>query len=55
MAHKLGIKVIAEGMETAEQRDLLLVSGCDYGQGYFFSRPIAAADFERFMGWADKA
>lgn len=55
MAHKLGIKVIAEGVETAEQRDLLMASGCDYGQGYFFSRPIAAADFEHFMGWSDKA
>lgn len=40
MAHKLGLKVIAEGVETIEQRDLLFAVGCDYGQGYLFSRPI---------------
>ncbi len=49
MAHKLGIKVIAEGVETPEQRDLLLAAGCDYGQGYLFSKPLAAADFESFL------
>lgn len=47
MAHKLGLQVIAEGVETAEQRDLLRGIDCDYGQGYLFSRPIAA---EEFMG-----
>lgn len=46
MAHKLGIKVIAEGIETAEQRDLLIMMGCDYGQGYLFSKPVPAAEFE---------
>lgn len=46
MAHKLGIKVIAEGIETVEQRDLLLRAGCDYGQGYLFSRPVPAEEFE---------
>ncbi|MES2072126.1 MAG: PAS domain S-box protein [Pseudomonadota bacterium] len=39
MAHKLGLKVIAEGVETLAQRDILLEAGCDYAQGYFFSRP----------------
>jgi diguanylate cyclase (GGDEF)-like protein len=39
MAHKLGLKVIAEGIETDEQRNLLLSIGCDYGQGYLFSKP----------------
>ena len=39
MAHKLGLMVIAEGIETTEQRDLLLSVGCDYGQGYLFSKP----------------
>lgn len=42
MAHKLGLKVIAEGIETAEQLDLLMAVGCDYGQGYLFSRPVTA-------------
>ena len=45
MAHKLDMKVIAEGVETLEQRDLLIAAGCDYGQGYFFSRPIPASEF----------
>lgn len=46
MAHKLGIKVIAEGIETPEQRDLLTAMGCDYGQGYLFSKPVTATAFE---------
>jgi EAL domain-containing protein (putative c-di-GMP-specific phosphodiesterase class I) len=47
MAHKLGLKVIAEGVETVEQRDLLLAAGCDYGQGYLFARPLPVADLMR--------
>ncbi|MEY3125068.1 MAG: hypothetical protein RLZZ573_1588 [Pseudomonadota bacterium] len=49
MAHALGMKVIAEGVETAQQRDLLLEAGCDYGQGYLFAKPMPAADFETFV------
>jgi EAL domain-containing protein (putative c-di-GMP-specific phosphodiesterase class I) len=49
MAHKLGMKVIAEGVETAEQRALLLAAGCDYGQGFLFSKPLAAATFEALL------
>lgn len=45
MAHKLDMKVIAEGIETEQQRDLLMAIGCDYGQGYLFSRPIPANEF----------
>lgn len=49
MAHKLGMKVIAEGVETAEQCALLTQSGCDYGQGYLFSRPLPKDQFQRFL------
>ena len=48
MAHELGMKVIAEGIETTGQRDLLVAAGCDYGQGYLFARPMPAKDFEAF-------
>ncbi|HJW56983.1 MAG TPA: GGDEF domain-containing phosphodiesterase, partial [Burkholderiaceae bacterium] len=45
MAHKLNLKVVAEGVETEQQRDLLAAVGCDYGQGYLFSRPVSAEEF----------
>jgi EAL domain-containing protein (putative c-di-GMP-specific phosphodiesterase class I) len=45
MAHKLGLKVIAEGIETKQQQDLLIKIGCDYGQGYLFSKPKTIEQF----------
>ncbi|MEI8081099.1 MAG: EAL domain-containing protein [Actinomycetes bacterium] len=44
MAHKLDLKVIAEGVENQVQCDLLTAANCDYGQGYLFSRPIPVQD-----------
>jgi EAL domain-containing protein (putative c-di-GMP-specific phosphodiesterase class I) len=40
MAHNLGMSVVAEGIETAEQLTQLRVLRCEYGQGYFFSKPL---------------
>ena len=41
LAHKLGMKVVAEGIEAPHQMQALLKAGCDFGQGYLFSHPIA--------------
>ncbi len=49
MAHKLGIKVIAEGVETEAQRQLLADSKCDFAQGYLFSRPVPPEEFEQLF------
>ncbi len=49
MAHRLDMKVIAEGVETDSQKQLLIAMGCDYGQGYFFSKPLTADKFEVFL------
>jgi diguanylate cyclase len=44
MAHELGLRVVAEGVEDAATRDLLLGCGCELAQGYFFARPLPASD-----------
>ena len=50
MAKWLGIPVVAEGVETQNQLDFLREIGCDFIQGYYFSRPIPTADFEALEG-----
>ncbi|HWT12937.1 MAG TPA: EAL domain-containing protein, partial [Allosphingosinicella sp.] len=45
MAHELGMKVVAEGVETADCLDLLRAMGCDTAQGWLIGHPIAAEDF----------
>jgi diguanylate cyclase (GGDEF)-like protein/PAS domain S-box-containing protein len=49
MAHKLGIQAIAEGVETGAQRDLLARFGCDYIQGFLYSRPVPREIFELML------
>jgi len=54
MANKLGIKVIAEGIETTEQMQLLKDMGCRYGQGYWLAKPLAVEQFENLLLCADR-
>lgn len=55
MAHKLGLKVIAEGVETVRQRVILEVAGCDYAQGYLFSKPVTPEELEKLLSLSDEA
>lgn len=47
MAKRLNVKVVAEGIEKQEQIDFLIKEGCDFGQGYFFSKPLSKSEFEQ--------
>lgn len=49
MAHSMGLKVVAEGIETQEQYDFLRALGCNFGQGYLFSKPMCSDDYERYL------
>lgn len=49
MAHTLGLKVIAKGVETSGQKDILSSIHCDYGQGFLFSKPLSPPEFELFL------
>ena len=49
MAQALGVRVIAEGVTSDEQRKTLLEIGCEVVQGYFLGRPMRAEDFEFFL------
>ncbi len=50
LAHSLNIKTIAEGVETAEQFEILKSMDCDYFQGYLFHRPMPRDDFDKILG-----
>ena len=49
MAHNLGLEVIAEGVETAAQAAFLLDEKCEEAQGYFYSEPLPAEEFEAYL------
>ncbi len=49
LAHALGLKVVAEGVETQSQRDCLRALGCDTMQGYFFSPAVSAEKLEALL------
>ena len=49
MAHEIGIKTVAEGVETEEQVSFLRQSGCDYIQGYYYSKPVPIEQFEEVL------
>ncbi len=49
LAGNLGMQVIAEGVETSDQLQQLKLLKCQYGQGYLFSRPLAASDADMFL------
>jgi EAL domain-containing protein (putative c-di-GMP-specific phosphodiesterase class I) len=52
MAHRLGLRVVAEGVETATQLTFLKEHGCDHVQGYLFSPAVPAPEFARFLDGA---
>ena len=45
LARKMDIITVAEGVETREQEEFIIKAGCDYGQGYYYSRPVSAQEF----------
>ncbi|MGH7686107.1 MAG: putative bifunctional diguanylate cyclase/phosphodiesterase [Candidatus Dormibacteria bacterium] len=49
MAHVLGLEVVAEGVETAAQEEFLRLHGCDFGQGYLFSKPVTADELSAVL------
>nr|WP_143132968.1 EAL domain-containing protein [Pseudoduganella namucuonensis] len=55
LAHKMGIQIIAEGLETAANMRTLRDAGCDFGQGYLFSRPLSGEELASLMGSVDKS
>jgi EAL domain-containing protein (putative c-di-GMP-specific phosphodiesterase class I) len=49
LGHNLGLRIVAEGVETPQQAEFLRANGCDEAQGYWYSRPLNAMQFERLL------
>jgi EAL domain-containing protein (putative c-di-GMP-specific phosphodiesterase class I) len=49
LGHHLNLNIVAEGVETAAQAEFLLAHGCDEVQGFYFSRPVPAEEFETLL------
>ncbi len=49
LGHKLGIRLVAEGVETEQQRDFLLAHRCDQAQGFHFGRPVEAGELAELL------
>lgn len=54
LGHKLGIDIVAEGVETKEQLEYLVKNNCDKIQGYFYSKPIPMGEIEKFLDVFEK-
>jgi len=55
LGKSLGMQVIAEGVETAEQEAYIIAEGCHEGQGYYYSRPLPARELLAFLKQAERA
>lgn len=49
LAHRMGMKVVAEGIENQQQRDFLCAHGCDYLQGFYYYKPMSAEEFSKLL------
>ena len=52
LAHRIGLEVAADGIETEAEREVVTRVGCDYAQGYLFARPLSVADAEALLSAA---
>lgn len=49
LAHRMGMKVVAEGIENQQQSDFLCAHGCDYLQGFYYYKPMSAEEFSKLL------